>query len=151
MADEEVNRPLKTARIIHILFLVTIIIYLDILRRDFITQFFLEENTLDLVMLILIIFGFVGLAYGCFLPRLMIKGYRKKPRLERGNFLLSIILVRAAMFEAIAIWGLILRVVGISLQIVWPFFLVSALALILTFPTKARLEKMLLQISRPQY
>lgn len=151
MSDEEIKRLLKTARIIHILALVIIIIYLGILRWDFITQFFLEENTLDLVMLILIIFGFIGLVYGCFLPRLMIKGYRKKPRLERGNFLLSIIIVRAAMFVAIAVWGLILRVVGISLQIVWLFFLVSALALLLTFPTNARLEKILLEISRPQH
>ena len=150
MANTEIDKPLKIARILYLSFFIAIIIYLDILRRDFIAQFFsLGESTLRIATVVLIILGIVVLAYGYFLPTLMIKAYRKKPEIERTNSLLSIILVRAAMFGAIAVYGLTLGILGVSLQIVWPFFLVSVLALLISFPTRAKLERMVVKISEP--
>lgn len=78
------------------------------------------------------------------MPRLMIKGYKgykkKSPPSEKQIF--SILLVRVAMFEAIAIYGFVLDVLGSSLEIAAIFFAFAVFFLLITFPTKNKWNKL---------
>ena len=150
MEDVETNKLLRTAKLIYIFFLAAILIYIDILRRWnlIVHSALFEESTVRLATVVLAVLGVSALASTYFLPQLMIKGFKKKPNLKRKTgFWLSLMVVRAAMFEAIVIYGLILGILGANLRIIWPFFVMPAVGLLITFPTKSRMEKVLAEIA----
>jgi hypothetical protein len=66
------------------------------------------------------------------------------PNYQRNTLALSfsVFIVRASLFESVAICGLILGILGARWQITLPFLVVSLMALILSFPTGARWDKM---------
>ena len=55
---------------------------------------------------------------------------------------MTFIIVRASFLEAIGIYGLILALMGAAVFVSLPFILVSLAALILTFPTRERWQKL---------
>ncbi|MFC1909584.1 hypothetical protein ACFLXD_07075 [Chloroflexota bacterium] len=142
MVTEGIGKPVKTAKILHVLLLLAVLIYLDILHQITPPLVSLGSDTLNLVTIILAIIGISDLFLGYFLPRLIIKYRQRKPGLNKGRFLFSVYIVRAAIIEAVAIYGLILGILGASLVIVAPFFIATVAGLLLTFPTKGKWNKM---------
>jgi F0F1-type ATP synthase membrane subunit c/vacuolar-type H+-ATPase subunit K len=146
METEGVNKSLRTIKIIQVLLILAVLIYLDILVRFPVPPpFETSGNTFRLIIAVLAILGAGSLAYSYFMPKLTIKGYksyRRKPRPNEKSQIFSIFLVRAAMLEAVAIYGLILGILGASLEIVAPFFIAALVCLLLTFPTKSKWGKL---------
>jgi hypothetical protein len=146
--DKQERKSLRTAKIFQTLFLVAILIYVDLLLRIKVPPpYSLNTNTLKWIIIIFAILGVFSLIYGNYLQKWMIKGYKPKVQPKINQFLLSVIIVRATMFEATAIWGLVLSILGASMLIVALFFVAAFADLIVTFPTQARWNKMKAGIS----
>jgi hypothetical protein len=93
-----------------------------------------------------VVLGFMAvyaIPFGFFrLPRWLLKA-RTKAYSNNSKILLSFNIIRVGLFESIAIYGLILGILGAGAQITIPFLVVSAGTLILTFPTEERWKKMI--------
>ena len=63
--------------------------------------------------------------------------------------MLYVFIVRAAVLEAVAIYGLVLGILGASLEIVAPFFVVTVAGLLLTFPTQGKWNRLAAMIEPP--
>jgi hypothetical protein len=153
MLTEDMKRSLRTIKIIQVLLILAVLIFLDILIRFPIPPpFSISSETLNLIIIILAILGAVDLAYSYFLPRLLIKSskrYKRKPPIMGKSQVFSNLIVRGAMLEAIAIYGLVLGIMGASLKIVLPFFIITVAGLLLTFPTKNKWNKLTALIETP--
>jgi cytochrome c oxidase subunit IV len=79
----------------------------------------------------------------------MLKGYlsnKRKPPVELDSRLFSLYIVQSSTLEAIAVWGLMLGILGGSIYIVIVFFIVAVAGLIITFPTRNRWERLSVRI-----
>jgi hypothetical protein len=146
--DYEVSKDLRTAKIIYIALMVGVLAYASILFRilpkfpeavfpasDFLVA--ILTIVLSVLAVFLIVYGFF------FLPRMMLKAsietYNKNSKVKA----LFLFILRGALFESVAIYGLILGILGSEWQITLPFLVVSAGTLILTFPTEKRWKSFL--------
>lgn len=128
-------------RIVHILFLVSIPIYISVIFSikfyDFPLPFEVSVRSLYVIEAVLAFFAIYDLLLGYYWPKILRK-FRttNKPKIS----IFSIHLHRIANFVAIAIYGLVLAILGSAWYIwIW-FFVVSVAALVLTFPTDERLN-----------
>jgi len=110
----------------------------------------MDGNYRDTITVILSVFGMITFVTGYFSPRLL------RPRRSAVRFNLPdtqicffIQLVQAGSFEAIAVYGLIMGILNISLGIVLVFFAISIIGLFLTFPTRAKWDKMMTKFKPP--
>ena len=144
---------LEAAKIICAALLVSSLLYLYIVSQlqqlSMLPLISFGTRTLNLIVIVLTVWSVYGLINGYFLPRLLIKGYRRRAVTSRKNPLtpLSIYVLRGAHFEAVAILGLILGVFGLGWGYVLPFITASTLAQLLTFPTQASWNKTVLMFS----
>jgi hypothetical protein len=155
------NRYLRLAKIIQILLLIAILLYVDIIYRWSIIPLIsqdigLDKSTLNLITIVIAFFGIICLVYGYFIPIWMTKTLKQKSQPKWRKWLsphstmtgaesmsLTVYITRSAMFVGIAVYGLVLGILGVGWQITLPFFVASAIALVLTFPTKKRWKRML--------
>ena len=124
--------------------LLAIPIYVVVIGQDFVgvESTVLDDGTLQILIIMLLVMGAITLAIGYFMPRLLIR-FIKTESVNKAGLLFYVLLFRASLFESVAVYGLVLGILGVGLQNIWPFFLLSALALVITFPTEARVKKIL--------
>ena len=139
--DNKISKSLKTARIIQLAYLVAILIYADLVFHLLPSEstspvLSIGESRVTILTVVLSVLAVCSIGTSYFWPRL-VKGYKSRMGL------LSVYVARAALFGSVAIFGLILGVVGAMWEIPLIFFLVSAAALILTFPTEEKWKKMM--------
>jgi hypothetical protein len=150
--DYEMSKDLRTAKILYIALMAGILAYASILFRilpKFPEAIFPTSDFLITILTMLLsILAVCWIVYGFFLlPRMMIKAsseaYKKNSKVK----VLLLFIFRGALFETVAIQGLILGILGMGWQISLPFIVVSAGALIITFPTENRWKKMMESIN----
>lgn len=144
-------QSLRAFKIIQVIFILAVLAYLGIiLRIPQQAQVSIDGSTRNLITIILSIFLVITFAFSYFLPNLLIRAWIKRPR----KIVISMIfiylqlvqVVQASLFEASAIYGLILGFLGVSLEIIVIFFAVSMIGLLLTFPTRAKWERKIAKI-----
>jgi hypothetical protein len=117
---------MQKARFLHLALLGATVSYLVFLAIvDFIQMIPVapvDDLVLRVLVVVLVGVGAISVALASFLPRLM-------SRQMKTHF------IRGAILESVAIYGLVLGLVGAGWAVVMPFFIVSIGALILTFPT----------------
>jgi|GEM_PF-5348079 len=143
MTQENIkNGKILTARIIHIAMIVAVIIYsvvLYLLITYFDIQIFTPDDPeLQIIELIVGIVAIISIIIGYILPL----GFVKFMTINVTG-ILSIHLLRLSLLGSGGALGLILGVISAEWQIPSIFFILSAVALVLTFPTKTKWEKML--------
>ena len=144
ISDEEMKeldskQRLRTAKILHICYLVAIAVYVVILvewHRTGATAGFAR----DTVNLIAIFLGVVTVAEILIRPYIQ-KAAARKLKGPAGVFRVQI--VSLSFCAAPAMYGLVLGIMGSSWAIVAPFLVVGAAALVLTFPTEQRWKKLM--------
>jgi len=141
--DYEQNKALMTVKIIQTVAIVSILVYAGILYWNLTyagttPRVPLDHYILTVTTVVLSVIAALVLIIGYFSPRWIPKRYK-----HDAQGLSSIHMVRCAFFESIAIYGLILGLLGTKWQISIIFFVFSAGALILTFPNEERWKKIL--------
>jgi hypothetical protein len=135
-------RPLLTVKVIHLIFLalVPIAALILVLLPIFgsVPEFFRDDPILILIEIIMVGFSLVILAVAFLWPRLA--RWNKPSNRTVSNILIGH-LVRISLLESIAVYGLVLRLLGSAWYIVLPLFILSAVALVLTFPTDKRFAR----------
>lgn len=149
-ADEKSNKMLRWAKIIQGLCIVAMPIYVRILAQGqafgYIPIEQLDTLVLNILTVVLTLLALFSLALVYVLPRQparsrlrsgMWKSMGPEMRAFTNYFLQS------ASVEAVAVYGLLLGFLGAGWNVVLPFLFVSVAALIITFPTRNRWDKML--------
>lgn len=160
METKETDKSLKTAKILYVALMVAVLIYLNVLvTSPPPPPFKLSRDTLELIAIGLAILSVLDLLSVYFLTVFMIKrrnGVQKQSNkgfnwgwFKTKSRTLSVFITRSAVIEAIAIYGLVLGVLGASLEVVIPFFIVTIMGLIIAFPTKRRWSKIALILEPP--
>ena len=138
--DYQVTRRLRIAQSLQVVCLAAIISYATILYRiwayDIMSILAVDDFLITILTIVLCIFAFCMLIVGYLLPWLVIKWSKQ----SKYN-LLVLLICRPAIFEAIALYGLILGFTGAKWQTWLSFFVVAFVALLLSFPTKGRWKK----------
>ncbi len=144
--DDEMSKTLRVAKILQIVFLGAILIYVIILvvlpYIGFAPIFPSDYPLLTPIAGILGVHAVISIALGYLMPRRIVKRTKQE---VRSPFCTEVVL-RCAFFEAVAIDGGILGVIGAGWEITIPFFIVGAGAMILTFPTEERWRQMIEQV-----
>ena len=161
VAQESSGKGLRIVKIFHIVYLVVILMIADLLYgwaeiRDISKDINLNTPTLQIITIAVTLWRIISLIYVCLIPKLLTgtkkaKSLSMKRRKLPFNLNISsavgsaftIQIVRVAMFAGVAIFGLVLGILGDGWQITLPFFAVSAIALVLTFPTQKRWNQLL--------
>jgi hypothetical protein len=124
MKSEGNSNFLTIAQILQVSLITAVFIYFYILI-GFIVFFDLDSDMLNFIAIILAIISIADLVFCYYLPRFMAKGNKSNPgksQIKIEGRLLSLWIVRSSMLEAMAIFGLILGIIGANLYIVLPFF-----------------------------
>ncbi|MFH1032394.1 MAG: hypothetical protein V1767_07545 [Chloroflexota bacterium] len=145
---KETDKSRRTAKIIQGVCIFAVIVFVDILRRGIALVTPWDSGTLNLLTGVLAGVGLVDLAASYLVPQWMIKGYRQKPWLDKGRFLISVYIIRAGLLESVAIYGLVLGILGVRVEFVLPFIIVSVGGLFITFPTDEKWKGMTATINR---
>jgi hypothetical protein len=95
-----------------------------------------DAPELTIIPVVLGLIGVILLILGFTLPRLFIRYFVRK---TAG--LLVIQIVRLSFFESVGIFGLLLGIIGAEIWIALSFMIVSAGALLMTYPTDSNCEK----------
>lgn len=144
-SNENMKTTRRTAKIIQVTYLASVFIFIIALiyiqRNSPLYPALLDNAVLNIVTTVLGVIGIINIAIGYFLPRWLINRSKQKGDLPRH--VLEAYIVRCAFFEAVAIYGLVLGILGSKWEIILPFFFIAAVAMILTFPTEGRWQKML--------
>jgi hypothetical protein len=146
--NNEMSKTLMIAKIFYIALIAAILVYANILFGILLHEvsgpiFPISNSTLTILTVVLSVVALCVIVTGLFfLPRLMLKSLIKAYQ-KNSIALLLLTIFLAAIFESVAIYGLILGILGAGAQITVPFFVVSAGLLILTFPTEKRWKKMM--------
>ena len=148
----QINGPLRVAKIMHSMLLAAVFIYALLLfallpSRDFPPVFGTGDPALTFLEALLALMSLTSLAAGYFWIRLLVKGYKRNKNNPQTQGPLAIQILRAALFESVAIYGLVLGILGAEWQISLAFFVVSAAALVLSFPTEERWKRMMESIN----
>jgi len=144
------NRYLLLARMMNVTFLFAILIYAVIVYGwlgvpSISPNIGSGNGVLHLIIIVAIMLGIICLLFGLFMPKIMTRRYKPKPidsnytNTEGASF--SIHIISVAMFMAISLYGLALGIIGVSWEVSSVFFIVSAIALIVTFPTQKRWQR----------
>ncbi len=133
-------------RILQTIFLVVIFIYPIVLlvlpNTSYAYPFGENDPILSIVATTLGVFSAIVLVVGLYLPRWVRWALTKMGKQSKGitypwgSF--SLFVFRLALFEAIAIYGFVLGLMGGRWLIVVPFIIVAAIVLIITFPSSNR-------------
>jgi hypothetical protein len=91
--------------------------------------------------------GVLDLIASYLVPQFMTRRYRREPQ-AKGQFLISVYVIRAGLLESVAIYGLVLGILGVRVEFVLPFIVVSVAGLFLTFPTDERWKGMMAAINK---
>jgi hypothetical protein len=146
--NSEMAKALRTARIFYIFLMAAILIYAVIIYwilpfKVPMALFPISDSLTTILTVVVSAFAIYSIMNGSFfLPRWLLKA-SAKANVNNSKALLSIIIIRGGLFEAVAIYGIILGVFGAAAQITVPFMVVSLGALILTFPTEEKWKKMI--------
>jgi hypothetical protein len=137
------GRTLKNAQIMYSLMLTAGLMYLLIaylLVPNVIGGIFdPADPDFQLIEIALAVVAVITLLLGAGFPSVLTRFMRGSGNASADA--LNFIIVRASLFEAIGIYGLILAVLGAEVYISLPFILVSMAALVLTFPNRERWRK----------
>ena len=123
---KETDKSRRTAKIIQGVCIFAVIVYVDILRRGIALVTPWDSGTLNLLTGVLGGVGLLDLLASYLVPRWMIKGYRQKTWLDKGRFLISVYVIRAGLLESVAIFGLVLGILGVRVEFVLPFIIAFA-------------------------
>jgi hypothetical protein len=140
--DKSINRLRLAVRIMHIallvLTLVTVLILALLPGFGFVPVFTSGDPLLAIIEMFFGGFSLLVLCLGFFWPRLA--RWHKKAYVD-GREIFYSHLIRSSFFSSVAIYGLILRILGSSWYIVLPLLVLAFAALVLTFPTNKRWAK----------
>lgn len=96
------------------------------------------------VALLLKIGAVVSFLLAFWLPRLLARVIMMKKRTVASGTNMSrnfpLFVLRLALFESVALFGLILGILTSSGQQLWPFLGISAFGFLMSFPSKSKLE-----------
>ncbi|MFC2058522.1 hypothetical protein ACFLTS_02625 [Chloroflexota bacterium] len=144
--DESSKSSLLKAKLLNMSFLVAILIYMIILAYwislDSTSESLLEGEILAMLTAVLAVLSIACILCGNYIARLAIRKSRNP-----SNILFTHT-IRISFFQAVAIFGLILGLIDgsmVSWAFTLPFLLAAAVALVLTFPTEEKWERMLQQ------
>ena len=161
------GKSFRVVKIFHIIFLIAVLLYADILYRWPVTDgvswgMGLNHSVLKALTISLVILAIYGLVAGYFIYRIIMKTKKiNTPRLNNiifpfyknfspaekvASFAHEML---AVMSVAIAIFGLVLGMLGDGWQVTVPFFVVAEIVLIITFPTQKRWQQLLAKITEP--
>ncbi len=165
MAQGSGGKAFRNIKIFHIVCLIAVLAYADILYRMPLTDgvswgISLSHSILKTLTVILVIFAIYSLAAGYFIYRVIIKS-KKINTLPLSNKIfpfykninsvekiaLSAYLMLITIGVAVAVFGLVLGILGDGWQITVPFFVVAEIALIINYPTQKRWQQLLAKIS----
>lgn len=145
-------------QIIHISMFVAVLIYAGILywwSIDLSDDIVFAESTLNQLSIALGFLGIICFVCAFLLPARMIKiapQQHAQSRWEKSypasmspaeSACLTFHILRLALIEGVAIFGLVLGILGVDWQITLPFFVASTAVLALTFPTEERWQQTL--------
>jgi hypothetical protein len=142
--NQNKERNLRSAKILQAFFLISTAVYFGVLlflRREITLSVTIDRPTLNLITVILAIIGIITAAAGIKLPRRILK--RAKTFGIADQTLLTVVVIQSSLFEAIAIYGLVLGIIGARLEIAVLFMVVSAGLFIFTFPGEDKIKKWL--------
>ena len=145
--SKETEKSRRTAKIIQGICIFAVIVYVDILRRGIALVTPWDSGTLNLLTGVLGGVGLLDLLASYLVPRTMINRYRQNPQPDKGKFLLSVYIIRAGLLESVAIYGLVLGILGVRVEFVLPFIVVSVAGLFITFPTDDKWKGMIAAIN----
>ena len=147
--DNEMGKTLRIAKILHIALMASILIYAVILFVFLpaieLWVFPPDDPVLTRVEWALGIVAIIAIFLGYYLPRLATRRYRQSVQglLPLHARLLLVHIIRSSLFESIAIYGLMLGILGAGEQITIAIMVVSLGALILSFPNAEKWKKMI--------
>jgi hypothetical protein len=158
--QEKNDKAIFPAQLIQTAFVISLMVYGYIIYVSVpsynIAIYPVDDPIITAVAVLLAILYVAGLTLGYLWPRILInlrprnnkfalafwsKIMPNYPRNVKALFY-SVFILRAALFESIAICGLVLGILGAEWQISLPFLVVSFVAQILSFPIKLKYEKM---------
>jgi F0F1-type ATP synthase membrane subunit c/vacuolar-type H+-ATPase subunit K len=84
------------------------------------------------------IFGVCVFVAGFIMPKILLKKYVRDLPSDARNPGFSLSILSAALYQAVALYGLTLGFLSASWIYSLPLFIAAAIGLIITFPTKAR-------------
>lgn len=141
MSDSEAkNRSLQALQIIQILLIAVVPMYWDISNR-YATQLHIPMTDSDRHSFtsFLVVFGIFALIVGYFMPGFLLKNSKRS---LGGKLVFIAFLGRTGLYESIAIFGLLLSIIGANWQYSVSLFVAAAAGLIFTFPTPTSWDKM---------
>jgi hypothetical protein len=152
MKSEGYSNMLKIAQILQICLIIAVFIYLciPIVIPSIVLNS--DNDMLNLITITLAVISIVVLLLCYFLPKLMAKSYKsnsEKSVIKIEGGLLSLLIFRSAMIESLAIYGLILGILGASLYIILPFYIVAIAGLVIIFPSKDKWNRMAAMFGSP--
>jgi len=165
---KETGKALRIAKILQIICLVAVLLFAGTLYwnpdiNEISGDMALGANVLKIITIVLVIIGILCLLSGYFLSRVIIKAQQVNPTGKKVKIFpfffkvspaeRSVLTARFFLilgYPAIAIYGLVLGMLGDGWQTTLPFFVVSGIALILTFPTKNRWQRMMEKVNVDQ-
>jgi hypothetical protein len=135
------NGPPLAARFYHRAFIASVFAYAAILvyLRHYRGIPPVDEAFRENYFLIFTVLGMVNLAFGYLAPRIMTRYFRLSLPPGQEERLASLIdISRAGSFEALAVYGFVLGLMGAAWIVVLSFFAVAVTALVHTFPGNAK-------------
>jgi hypothetical protein len=152
------SKVLRTVKLIYASMVIAIMVYAGILYGfsiDISDDIVLDQGMLNQITIAAAALGAVCLVCGYFVPKWMINTINKQklqsqwkksypPNMTPAETaLLNVFVMRAAMFEAVAVFGLVLGILGVDWQFTLPFFIAPAVAIVLTFPNEEKWKQTL--------
>ena len=136
------DKHLKIGQILYIIMIIAIIIYADLLFRimprfDVLPILSSSNSTIFILIFMLGVFAICCIIFGYIWPAFAVK-HSKSSMLTP----LTLVIMRCALFESVGIYGLVLGLLGADWKITLMFLLVSALFLVITFPTNKSWSKL---------
>ena len=151
MNDQDVRRILRLAKIMHVVFIAASISYIDLLarmrRREIFPMMTSDDPIIPVLDGALAVLSLSALVGGIYFPRLRVRYDSQRPK--QYKLFIPAITLRQTFFGALAIYGLFGGMLGAHLWLVALSIGVGLGALILTFPTKKRLQRMIADAHGP--
>lgn len=142
---QDLKGKLVVAKLLHAAFLASILVYARILvRLPSLDIALLAGNPLlNTAVWVLALLAAYNLWFWYYWPRLLLKARIRNPEKSlKAREPLFFHVVRTSLLEAIAIYGLVLGVLGGVIRFTLPFCATAFVMLAATFPTKGKWDKM---------
>lgn len=142
---EDSEGKLVVAKLLHASFLASILVYVTLLMRlsslD-IAPLLAGDPLLNVAIWILACLAVASVALWYYWPRLMSKAYeRNRQKWRKLPNPIFWHVVRISFIQSVAIYGLVLGVLGAGWAVTVPFFAVALITMAFTFPTKGKWDK----------